>query len=100
MYLVSVLILFFVSSLRSTGRDPVSLVQVFQWAGERPPDISCPLDCYSDRGVLTRYPVVPFDGGLDTTDDRRAFGPQTVVPTISVQVVHRIAPKTWWLYSP
>lgn len=61
--------------------------QVFQWAGERPPDISCPLDCYSDRGALTSYPAVPPNGGLDAADGGGiGIGPQSVVPTVSVQV--------------
>ncbi|CAM9278979.1 unnamed protein product, partial [Hapterophycus canaliculatus] len=60
--------------------------QVFQWAGERPPDISSPLDCYSDRGALTSYPAVPPDGGLDAADGVGfGIGPETVVPTVSVQ---------------
>lgn len=62
--------------------------QVFQWAGERPPDISCPLDCYSDRGALTSYPTAPSDGGLGAApeDGGSGIGPQSVVPTVSVQV--------------
>ncbi|CAM9717799.1 unnamed protein product, partial [Laminaria digitata] len=59
--------------------------EVFQWAGERPPDISCPLDCYSDRGTLTPYPMVPSDGGLGAEDGGEGIGPQSVVPTLSVQ---------------
>ncbi|CAM9131219.1 unnamed protein product, partial [Ectocarpus sp. 4 AP-2014] len=61
--------------------------EVFQWAGERPPDISCPLDCYSDRGALTSYPTVPSDGGLGASSDDGGgtIGPQSVVPTVSVQ---------------
>ncbi|CAM9408681.1 unnamed protein product, partial [Ectocarpus fasciculatus] len=65
--------------------------EVFQWAGERPPDISCPLDCYSDRGALTSYPTVPSDGGLGASSEDGggggggSIGPQSVVPTVSVQ---------------
>ncbi|CAN0042899.1 unnamed protein product [Ascophyllum nodosum] len=61
--------------------------EVFQWAQERPPDISCPLNCYSDRGVLVPYPVAPFDTGLRDPDGKSGsgIGPSTVVPTVSVQ---------------
>ncbi|CAM9184751.1 unnamed protein product, partial [Discosporangium mesarthrocarpum] len=59
--------------------------EVFQWAGERPPDVSAPLDCYSERGSLLPYVGSRGDAGDGDSRDARAIGPRYVVHTVSVQ---------------
>ncbi|KAG5188873.1 dynein heavy chain, N-terminal region 2-domain-containing protein [Tribonema minus] len=60
--------------------------EVFQWAGERPPDPNSPLDCYADRSgslcqfIAQREAVGSGDG---TSDAAAALS--SVVPTVSVQ---------------
>lgn len=71
---------------RTLSYSPGCFVQVFQWSGERPPDIARPLDCFSDRGALTSYAHVPPDGGSSGIDGQ-SVGPEWVIPTVSVQVL-------------
>lgn len=68
----------------------VDIAQVFQWAGERPPDISCPLDCFSDRGTLTSYHAVATDSSAGDASGGNGIGPQCVVQTVSVQVTRQL----------
>ncbi|CAM9134653.1 unnamed protein product [Chrysoparadoxa australica] len=56
--------------------------EVFQWAGDRPPDISAPLDCFYDRGYMSFVTERTCAGSLDDT----VVGPSNVVQTaVSVQ---------------
>mmetsp|Transcript_8125 Transcript_8125/g.10764 ORF Transcript_8125/g.10764 Transcript_8125/m.10764 type:complete len:2280 (+) Transcript_8125:2-6841(+) len=52
--------------------------EVFQWAGERPPDINAPLDCYFANGCFATYVTEKTSFNLEEVDT-------AVVPTITVQ---------------
>lgn len=56
---------------------------VFQWAGDRPPDMGAPLDCYADGSGYSSF--VP--GRLSGADslDIKELGESVVVPTVAVQ---------------
>jgi dynein heavy chain 2, cytosolic len=54
---------------------------VFQWASERPPDLSAPLDCYAQGSSF-----IPFSKDRsDQLIDIRDIGDKAVIPTVSVQ---------------
>ncbi|CAM9144794.1 unnamed protein product [Heterosigma akashiwo] len=52
--------------------------EVFAWAGERPPDINSPLDCYFSKGSFVSYITEQTSFDLQEIDS-------AVVPTVSVQ---------------
>lgn len=57
--------------------------EIFQWAGERPPDLSAPLDCCADGNTIET-----FQSSYGTSADDihiRGIGEGAVIPTISVQ---------------
>ena len=66
----------------SIGNRIALAKEVFNWAGERPPDLGAPLDCYADGNQLK-----PFQAPLssDIEIQLREIGYSCVIPTISVQ---------------
>lgn len=56
---------------------------IFNWAGERPPDIGSPLDCYADGSTLC--PFVSSSLSTQGITDVRSFGEGIVVATATVQ---------------
>jgi dynein heavy chain 2 len=68
--------------------------EIFQWAGERPPDLGAPLDCYAKGTVFKLYKEASEQksnaeekGGDDQeiVDQLKDLGERTVIPTITVQ---------------
>jgi dynein heavy chain 2 len=58
--------------------------EVFQWCGERPPDLSNPLDCYADGSSLK--PFIPLKGNdLPEQLQVKDLGGTAVIPTVTVQ---------------
>ena len=58
--------------------------EVFQWAGERPPDMGSPLDCYGDGASFTPF----FAAGSDRKHeyiDPKHIGQSAVIQTVTVQ---------------
>jgi hypothetical protein len=55
---------------------------VFAWAGERPPDVSAPLDCHvSASGRLESFVTPNYDGALV----KRDLETRKIIDTVSVQ---------------
>lgn len=64
--------------------------EVFQWAGERPPDMGAPLDCCYERGGFRAYVTArgrEEDGQALSVEDVLGSG---VVSTVSVQRTMRL----------
>jgi dynein heavy chain 2, cytosolic len=57
--------------------------EVFQWGGERPPDLSAPLDCDADGGTFEQFISARGDNHDEFT--LRDIGDKAVVQTVSVQ---------------
>ena len=57
--------------------------EVFQWAKEKPPDVTAPLDCTAQGGSFVAF--TPARSGEVENLDVLNLGEKTVVPTISVQ---------------
>lgn len=58
--------------------------EVFNWAGERPPDLGAPLDCDAYGSVFEQFsPVSDAGRGVDML--LKEVGEKSVIPTVSVQ---------------
>jgi dynein heavy chain 2, cytosolic len=57
--------------------------EVFQWTGERPPDLGSPLDCFADGSNLRPF-VAPSSSDVENIQ-LRDIGNSGVIPTITVQ---------------
>lgn len=57
--------------------------EVFNWAGERPPDLAAPLDCIGDGSAYEKFAGVSDFGKSDIS--LRDIGEKSVIPTVSVQ---------------
>jgi dynein heavy chain 2 len=57
--------------------------QVFEWAGERPPDMSNPLDCYGDGAGFSSF--FNSSGGDDAYIAPKDIGESAVVSTVTTQ---------------
>lgn len=57
--------------------------EIFQWSGERPPDLGMPLDCYADGSTF--MPFAGEKGGDDGSIRLEEIGDSTVVQTVMVQ---------------
>ena len=57
--------------------------EVFQWGGERPPDLGAPLDCKADGASIESFvaPRGDYNDEIGVSD----VGDKTVIPTINVQ---------------
>ena len=56
---------------------------MFAWAGERPPDVSAPLDCDCERGAETLFSYAARCGGVADSDEVPSL--ESVIETISTQ---------------
>ncbi|KAJ1446203.1 dynein heavy chain and region D6 of dynein motor-domain-containing protein [Pelagophyceae sp. CCMP2097] len=61
--------------------------QLFEWAQERPPDLSAPLDCAADARTGVLYSFAAHCGGVSQADDAFAGAPtlDAVINTVSTQ---------------
>ena len=57
--------------------------EVFQWGGERPPDLAAPLDCEAHGSAFESY--IPAQGVMSDDFTLRDIGDKAVIRTVSVQ---------------
>ncbi len=58
--------------------------EVMQWAGERPPDMGSPLDCYGDGSSFTSF-APPSRDPRDNQIDPKDIGENAVINTVTAQ---------------